>query len=130
MDGKRPTFSVIYFFLIQTKEMGVPGLFYWIQQRHEKFTRTIPKGQNTVDNLYIDAVCFVHSCAQDVFGYGKSVSFSETYKSFTEKQKEQEVFRLTRNAIFALTKYVKPTKRFYVLFDGVSPLAKDRKSVV
>lgn len=105
--------------------MGVPGLFYWIQQRHAQHTRTIQKREPIeVDNLYIDAVCFVHTCAQDVYGYGNSVSFSETYKNFTEKQKELEVFRLTRNAIFALTKYVRPTKRFYVLFDGVSPVAK------
>nr|WQM87262.1 xRN1 5'-3' exonuclease [Marseillevirus cajuinensis] len=105
--------------------MGVPGLFYWIQEKYPQHTKTIQKREPIeVQNLYIDAVCFVHSCAQDVHGYGKSVSFSETYKSFTEKQKEQEVFRLTRNAIFALTKYVKPTKRFCVLFDGVAPVGK------
>lgn len=115
------------FLFVIKKTMGVPGLFYWIQQRHAQYTKNIQKGKNTVENLYVDAVCFVHQCAQDVYGYGKNVSFSETYASFTEKQKEQEVFRMTRNAIFALTKYVTPTKKFYVVFDGVAPIAKQNQ---
>ncbi|ALX27586.1 XRN1 5'-3' exonuclease [Golden Marseillevirus] len=107
--------------------MGVPGLFYWIQQRHSKFTRTIPKEQNCVDNLYVDAVCFVHTCAQLIYGYGKDISASETFASLSPKEKEVQLFRSVRNSIFRLTKYVTPNKRFYVVFDGVAPIAKQNQ---
>lgn len=113
--------------------MGVPGLFHWMQNRYSGCSQIIKKAKRgefpsiSVDNFYVDAVCFVHTCAQYVYSYGSGAFGSQEIDEMTEKQKERLLFEMVRNRIFSLTKIVNPTIRFVVAFDGIAPMAKQNQ---
>lgn len=88
--------------------MGVPILFAWMNQKHDKCLKNTPPSD--VDNLYIDFNALIHNC------YNPNLPTMEEIHS--------DILDRLTSAIDNLVARTKPRSILYIAVDGVAPGAK------
>ena len=101
--------------------MGIPSYFAHLVKNHRSIIKKISTLKNPkMDNLYLDCNSFIYDALRNINSNEPKYKNVEDYINIIEKKIIEDVSVNISKCI----KEINPTKRVFIAFDGVAPIAK------
>lgn len=101
--------------------MGIPSYFAHLVKNHRSIIKKISILKNPkMDNLYLDCNSFIYDALRNINSNEQKYKNVEDYINIIEKKIIEDVSVNISKCI----KEINPTKRVFIAFDGVAPIAK------
>jgi len=101
--------------------MGIPSYFAHLVKNHRSIIKKISTLKNPkMDNLYLDCNSFIYDALRNINSNEQKYKNVEDYINIIEKKIIEDVSVNISKCI----KEINPTKRVFIAFDGVAPIAK------
>ena len=101
--------------------MGIPSYFAHLVKNHRSIIKKISILKNPkMDNLYLDCNSFIYDALRNINSNEPKYKNVEDYINIIEKKIIEDVSVNISKCI----KEINPTKRVFIAFDGVAPIAK------
>ena len=101
--------------------MGIPSYFAHLVKNHRYIIKKISTLKNPkMDNLYLDCNSFIYDALRNINSNEQKYKNVEDYINIIEKKIIEDVSVNISKCI----KEINPTKRVFIAFDGVAPIAK------
>ena len=91
--------------------MGIPSYFVHLVRNHRSIIKTYDKTSIQIDNLYLDCNSLIYDAIAHI-----------VFK--TDSDFEAKIIDLICSKLEGYIKIINPTKKVYIAFDGVAPVAK------
>jgi len=92
--------------------MGIPSYFTHVVKSHRKIIKEYVEGNVKIENLYLDSNSIIYDILNILLKKEKNIDF------------EKELIINIIKKIEEYVEIIKPSRKVYIAFDGVAPLAK------
>jgi 5'-3' exonuclease len=94
--------------------MGIPSYFSYIVKNHDRIIKKIFELNKNIDNFYLDSNSIIYDALRLI----------ENEYNGNDKKFEKSLLQNVCKKIDEYIQIIKPTKRVFIAFDGVAPIAK------